>query len=408
MDKVKAKHFLLVLLRPLLCALIYVWSSEAISAATSVSIFWEAFPILSAAVSVSVFWDAFPILKFPFAVLVKVLMLGSFIRIFYYNDVKKRTEFLSRTEKAPTFRSEFRDVLFSRELRIELVFLVLCRLLSPMFVFEASVKEILSLSLSLYTVRLLLVPAILVLYAGQEVLTRISARKYWFSIRGLKEARIKREIRKTVKDVFFALFVYFGTLYALPYLFMAVMIVYEFAVKFRVAILVFIALVIFWRTIRAFFKRRSFIKKLKKLCKKEGYTLSKIERPYAEVFFPHGGMNFTVGAHGKEYDCKFLAAKAKGAFMIFFAGGEGVFERVFRLRELEFFKLHKPFYYDFESDKRKVLILTPVPKKTFIADHSKLRPVDNGEIIWDYKLFSGYGFLGALERDCIDITDMRR
>lgn len=160
-------------------------------------------------------------------------------------------------------------------------------------------------------------------------------------------------------------------------------------------------------------KRRKLIKKLTRICKENGYELSPIQRSYASLLRERRGANFTVTVSGKTYECKLLTHHA---FPIMKFDYEGGYELILTLKfrfmsrgrgvahshEMGVPVLKRKMTYAFESEHQRVLIVCPVPAHTLVAGPDGGTPLDTGAHIGEYRMFNTTGFLGALERDCLD------
>ena len=150
-------------------------------------------------------------------------------------------------------------------------------------------------------------------------------------------------------------------------------------------------------------KRQKFISKLKKLAAQSDFTVSDIQKPYLSVFKRTNGISFTVTANQKSYDCKLISGKRKNIPIIFTDQGFLLFRRIIRLGKSELFSIYSKYDYRFESDTKKCLIITYIPKNCYFKNLSgQMRKIDTGEKIGEYTVFSAGGFLNALERDCLD------
>jgi hypothetical protein len=187
------------------------------------------------------------------------------------------------------------------------------------------------------------------------------------------------------------------------------------------------------RYVRALRIRRAFVKNLRERCRKCGFELSKIKRPYASLFWTKKEVSFTVKANGKTYDCKLLAGlsrcnpvsispdgvlhvihswglriiPSRGMYMAtFFHAPDGRVDKMIHAshwhQKLEILRFTVKISFGFESDTQKVLIVNPVPISLFSGTEKRARLIDNGDRIGGYKVFAGTAFLNALERDCID------
>lgn len=168
--------------------------------------------------------------------------------------------------------------------------------------------------------------------------------------------------------------------------------------------------------IRAFWERLLFLHRLKAICRKNNYSLSKVRRPLRSVFFQKNhDASFTVKAGEKIYVCKLLANTFPRSQMIFLDKTLGYFKAgmYFRGEFYEWFK--RRFYYDFdaEAEDGKILIVSTKPYRmaaaeTEIAFQTKTathlreiphyRELDNADTVHGTILYTGKGFLNALAR----------
>ena len=150
-------------------------------------------------------------------------------------------------------------------------------------------------------------------------------------------------------------------------------------------------------------KRKKFISKLKKLASEANYELSDIQKPYLSIFKRTTGASFTITAHQKSYSCKLISGKRKNIPIIFSDQGFLVFRRIIRIGKSELFSIYSKYDYSFESDLKKCLIITCIPANCYFKDSTgHMRKIDTGEKIGEYTIYSASGFLGSLERDCLD------
>jgi hypothetical protein len=185
------------------------------------------------------------------------------------------------------------------------------------------------------------------------------------------------------------------------------------AVRYWYVTIIVIAVFVTPEYLISFSKRRKLIKRLIRICKAQGYELSPICKPYASLFRANKGANFTVTVSGKTYDCKLLSHRA---FPIMKFDYEGGYELILSLKfrfmsrgrgvthshEMGVPVIKRKMTYAFESEHQRVLIVCPVPAHTLIAGPNGGTPLDTGAHIGDYRMFNTTGFLGALERDCLD------
>lgn len=167
--------------------------------------------------------------------------------------------------------------------------------------------------------------------------------------------------------------------------------------------------------------RFRFLRRLKKCCKKNGFELVAKKHPYRSLIRDGGGYNLVVKANGKTYYCRILASIKKSNKIYLRTDGtcerarlvrmptvrlirKGAFVQVNTMNldeDREMFRIVSNFDYRFDAEGEKILLFNPVPTFLFRkAEDETSCPLDNGETVGEYKVFSGNGFLRALERDC--------
>lgn len=172
-------------------------------------------------------------------------------------------------------------------------------------------------------------------------------------------------------------------------------------------------------SIRAIFERIRLIHHLKKICRKNGYTISQIRHPILSVFLQKDHeAHFTMEVNGKHYACKLIACIFRNAQMVFVDETLGYFQSgmYFRTKfRATFYGSAKiRFYHDFQSDAdEKFLIVSPKParilaakyevayqtdKKTVLREIEKHRILDNADKVYDATLYTDQGFLNVLAR----------
>ena len=164
-----------------------------------------------------------------------------------------------------------------------------------------------------------------------------------------------------------------------------------------------IAFLLTFRRLKALVIRRNFIKKLKKVCDAQGYTIRSVRRPYLSLLFLPKGENILLEKGGKRYSCKLIAAFRKKIPVSLLPGGYAQFIHTIYFRGGGVLYRHvktKKFGYD--SDDRKILLLNPTPKTMQTERGGKTYPLDNGFTVGDYKIYTASAFLNALELDILE------
>lgn len=235
---------------------------------------------------------------------------------------------------------------------------------------------------------------------------------------------------------------YLFAFFAMSYLLPVILTVYFAIWLLLIPLGVLLIVIPVWRYTRALHIRRKFLKQLRRLCSKKGFTLSEIDRPYRSVFRNKGEQSFTLEANGRRYACKLIAAVTYGTTMILSEDGTATIEHSFglrqgftraftaglmgnganfartptgglngyyRYRKTELYRFTTHLDFSFNSEETKILIVNPVPFEIMAGDTYHSRYIDNGDFAGEYLVFSASGLLGALERDCIErlAEDMR-
>lgn len=166
--------------------------------------------------------------------------------------------------------------------------------------------------------------------------------------------------------------------------------------------------------LRAFSKRRKLMKKLCRVCRECGYELTVTGHPYLGLLRFGDGADFSIKVGEKRYDCKLIGAVMPGGKMLFGFDGRVSIHHYIRFfwaaraynvatqHTFEQSTFHTEMEYAFESENKKIIVVCPAAPQTFVAGPRGGTPIDTGAEIGDYRMFNTTGFLGALERDCLD------
>ncbi len=161
-----------------------------------------------------------------------------------------------------------------------------------------------------------------------------------------------------------------------------------------------VSLIALWYT-KALFKRRKLLHELKKICDEKGFYLSKVRSGYLSIFRLPRDSSFTVDCGDNTYECKLISGIRKISPMYLFGNGQGQVIHTFRIRRVELFHFVTSFQYGFESQHKKIVIISPIPQVVYRAGEGRPTEIDVGEIVGDYHVYNATGFLNALERDCL-------
>lgn len=252
---------------------------------------------------------------------------------------------------------------------------------------------------------------------GIYLLSKRSAMARWFEIKSRSEyyktnffKAISTAVGFAIRFAVITIGAFFITLFS-NMIGTVLLITIRYPMKFLQFLLTLVVIAVLhtvYSYIRAFIKRLSFLRKLKKASAAEGYEIKIKNKPLLSVFFTLEGFDISVSDNGKIYDCKFIAGIKRRNSMIFLDSGEVkiLHELKFgkRTEKISIFSYSKYQKYTFESENKKIIIVSPCPGCVCAAqsDTSKPIEIDTGFDIFEYKIYNGAGFLSALEYGCID------
>ena len=347
-----------------------------------------------------------------------------FAGIFILYDPTARRHFAKNPPPEKSLFSEWIHVFCTYEFWTEIVTLAVLPLIDqtdifmhPLWIFfrRADFSE------SEIYVRYLL--TILPVFLVIELILRVRTRRYWRDL-------TREEANDMHLDALAIMGLSLLVLIAYPFLAqfylgtMVMVVIFVLLPTSLVFIAIGIAVMWVFSLIRALHIRRRFLRRLKKLCKAENIEISEIYRPYLSVFLrKNHDFHFTVKRGGKTYACKMIAAKAKNAQMIFLDEDIGYFKFGFKFRSNDVVFWRSRFYHSFDAKgaDHKVHIISPVPydvravsayavfqteKTTFVKESARLRTLDNASKLYDSTVFSGDGFISALQRNCLDRNEI--
>ena len=248
------------------------------------------------------------------------------------------------------------------------------------------------------------------LTVGLNLISYVEARHVWIET-GIERRGDPSPVERLVKWMILGTVTYCLGFFVLPYLIKpisSVLQIVRFVEAWRI-IPAFVVIVLIFAAIayfRAFLHRRRFVRRLKRFCRGQHFELSRIRGAYRSVFWKHDGVSFTVVAHKKIYACKLIASVKHTNPVELTQDGRCLHSFILRFKHMrtELFRIVRTTDYRFEEKGSKILVVTPVPKKLFFEGGE----MDNGDRIGEYTVFSGGGFMRALERDCIERCGMRK
>ena len=153
------------------------------------------------------------------------------------------------------------------------------------------------------------------------------------------------------------------------------------------------AFLVFWalRYLRAIRIRSKFLFSLKESCKKNRYTLSKVQSPYRSLFVVTHGTSFSItDPQGKQYDCKLLHSIKRTAPMFFHSDGFATLVSPINFFKAELGYRVKTMPYAFDSKNAKCVIVCPIPRAFYARNESSESDVDSA-ITESKFIFAGIG-----------------
>lgn len=362
-------------------------------------------------------------------------LFASITRVLCERDPILQDTLYSAADSPGSFRRILGNVLRSRFFWIEAgTVLLLGTILPASFGFYPLVHILFRNStLEPLLQKLILLCIILPLFFLIELWQHVAAHYYWSEME--RCGQLEQACRHAIPHICLIVGLYLFTFFALTYVFPVILTVYFAVWLLLIPVGTLLILIPAWRYTRALLIRGRFLKKLRQLCAKKGFSLSPIKRPYRSVFRNKSEHNFTLEANGQRYTCKMLSAVTYGTTMILSEGGTADIEHSFGLRQgsvramrfglfgnganfggtttgsmtgyhrqrrAELYRFTTHLDFSFEGEGTKILIVNPVPFEIMAGDPYKSRYIDNGDFVGDYLVFSASGLLGALERDCVE------
>ena len=157
-----------------------------------------------------------------------------------------------------------------------------------------------------------------------------------------------------------------------------------------------------FRYIRAFLKRRSFQKNLLNFCKEKRIRLEMHRGFFRSIVSMSKAYDFSVFIDEERYDCKMISSPRKYSPVFFEENGNLIRTRTIQLNKyLVLFHSVTVQTFKFSSEGKKVIILNPTPHLIYLFNGVKKTIADTGERIGEYVVFTGSGFLNALDRNCL-------
>lgn len=367
-----------------------------------------------------------------------VLLLNSVLYLFCTYDKQVMNSFLDEEwEKVKMFKS-FAHALKSREFAVEFSVILFFTLLGCLVGWYPEVSYSFSAlttsEIWMFWLPFMIMPTItFILYIWR----RYEAYRYWHHLD--RSDNIKKLysifsifLRGVLIIVLYCFFYQFLPMAAIMFISLSsVMLILVDALTvlgFVAAAVAFILLLYGIGALRAINKRKKLIKGLKEVAPENGYELSEIKRPYASLFKKSKECNFTLKKDGKTFSCHFVGSPFQRVPLFFVSSTTAYYMHRLGTKNhhLTFLSV---FEYDFEGEGDKIIILNPVPKRSFVSmdeqlegaeyneycdtgrlssvlrRHSKeaksTREIVPGDKIWGYAIYNTTSFISAVDRKCL-------
>ena len=163
---------------------------------------------------------------------------------------------------------------------------------------------------------------------------------------------------------------------------------------------------------RRLVKRRRFMKKLDRVCAKNGLKIYRYRNTMTSLYRPDGESDFAVETRDTVYECMLFPAPRRLSILRFDKPGEVcVVTGIVRNRFKEAMGLNeprvrvKPFGFESKTQSttkavKKVVLLNPVPYELYYFDKKDGKTVQGGSgtEFFGYVAYSGSGFINTLLR----------
>jgi hypothetical protein len=122
---------------------------------------------------------------------------------------------------------------------------------------------------------------------------------------------------------------------------------------------------------------------------------------YLSLLHQPSGASFTLHQGDQSFACKLICGIRKSSPLFLDAAGNAKTVHTIRIGRVDLFHFVTSFRFDFESDHKKIIVITPIPHKVFRSGGGANKEIDVGEKINEYQIYNATGFLNAIERNCL-------
>ena len=338
-----------------------------------------------------------------------ILLFYSFSRVFIMYDTEARNEYFI-DNKYWSLWQDIKLLLTQNHFWFEIICLVIMATLLPLSYSFSYILNLVFKEQSLYDplFRLKFIAVLTILFIIVRAFAYISVHNFWLKKRQ-KFIRFDMKLRNDISGIMAESFLQLLYYIIISYVFqplVALLLICKQAFDFiSLPIIIFITplIIIYYFSLykRALKKRKVCINGLKRICAAHRYTLSEIRTPIKSVFKLKPGFDFSITVDGNTYDCKLLSSIRPGSSLIFTQNG-GLHIIPFKFRGVSWFHFTSKFEYRFDSNNKKLLIISPMPDALFKENYHSEAEIYSGWSVYGYKILNASNLFGALRRGTID------
>ena len=350
--------------------------------------------------NVAGFWSAEKFLRVIFCL--SFFSYFSLAGIFTMHDRPYRRRYLSIEDGRSRLGTKCRVILYGSEFWVEAATLSLWILLgaSDIFFFDLVLgffAEYTFLRAHLLTAAIML-PSLMFL----TFLTHFAALGWWERKQEKGDASLRILIIAFLKQLIFTCVMYLAAAWALTALYPAVdtfgKVIQMQPMLFLIPLCLVLIGLLSYRYLRALSARRRFFRKLAQICREERLEMSKPSHPYSSVFVPKDGISFRIFTAKGAYACKLICSTRRKTPLFFDEDGYASYDIAYGLFGLDFFTDTISARYTFETNDKKLLIISPEVDNVYVTDGKAKRRLESGDRFMEYLLYDGEGFLNAVRR----------
>lgn len=346
------------------------------------------------------FWDQR--LYGIFSFFYMLLIFFSLLSVFLMHDFPYKNRFFAYRKERENGGGKFRFVLSSADFWIDVITLMALTVILPAgayfefrngFLFAVDVRFHFAFFL------LCMLPCVLLVTFGAHIST-----VYWCarpSVKRYEEKRAKR-VTEWIGQTVFSMVMYpigaFALAFVVPILNSAIKALWIFATTLTAIAVLVVLYIVFGKHVRALIYRVSFMRKLKKLCRKQGIRLTQRRNIYSSIFSGKEGSNFTFSMGGTTCSCKLITPLKMKDPVFFSEDGEVTF-----IGQVYIAEHHRSEKYFFDEDAdgnvKRILIVNPGAAKIYATDHIHNRELHSGDRVMGYEVYRTENFLSAIKRE---------